>query len=523
MKRLLSLLLVLSLLLLLPVGAAAALEPTWEAVLCKGAELGEVRSIVPTESGLWVCAGDGLYFVDAEGQARRVFETQAARGVVPDTAGGFWAVLDTGVLRLDADGRQLAALTAESSKLPDNDVWAVALDSRSRVWFGTAAGLARYNPTSDSWTVFDASELAATAVSALCADGTGGMWIGHYPDGQPGSFTGGYSHITASGDVTVWRFDAESDTALNGALPGDFRVRSLAPDGAGGIYAIRAGAEPAHFERESYPGADGKPIPLAACVGGRLDHVGADGAAVRYTGRALSPVIDGGIGLESTPELRTALLGKDGRLWLGTSGSGLLVADSVSDSYRQYASANTSAFLHTGFDNINALALLADGAVCVGSEGGLRVLRAAPEPLSLGLSNHRVQVDGAAITPEAYNIGGNNYFKLRDLALCLSGTEKQFSVDWDDGQRAIVIQTGAPYVRRGGELVMSLPDSSLLDAAPSTHRLIIDGVAVTATAYTINGNNYFMLRDLGRLLNFYTGWDPELRLVSIITPLSYEA
>ena len=35
-----------------------------------------------------------------------------------------------------------------------------------------------------------------------------------------------------------------------------------------------------------------------------------------------------------------------------------------------------------------------------------------------------VLVNGEAVSFQAYNIGDNNYFKLRDIAFVLSGTEK---------------------------------------------------------------------------------------------------
>jgi|GEM_PF-2698516 len=52
----------------------------------------------------------------------------------------------------------------------------------------------------------------------------------------------------------------------------------------------------------------------------------------------------------------------------------------------------------------------------------------------------RVFVNGAEVKLEAYNIGGNNFFKLRDI-----GNEADFSVVWDgDGQR-ILINTSREY------------------------------------------------------------------------------
>ena len=40
----------------------------------------------------------------------------------------------------------------------------------------------------------------------------------------------------------------------------------------------------------------------------------------------------------------------------------------------------------------------------------------------------------------AYNIGGNNYFKLRDI-----GQAMNFGVDWDSTKRTIAIDTSKAY------------------------------------------------------------------------------
>jgi len=41
----------------------------------------------------------------------------------------------------------------------------------------------------------------------------------------------------------------------------------------------------------------------------------------------------------------------------------------------------------------------------------------------------------------AYNIGGNNYLKLRDIASLLN-----FSVEWDGANNTIIIDTSSDYV-----------------------------------------------------------------------------
>jgi Leucine-rich repeat (LRR) protein len=47
---------------------------------------------------------------------------------------------------------------------------------------------------------------------------------------------------------------------------------------------------------------------------------------------------------------------------------------------------------------------------------------------------------GKNIAFDAYNIGGNNYFKLRDI-----GAAFDFGVDWDGQRNTIVIDTGKGY------------------------------------------------------------------------------
>ena len=43
-------------------------------------------------------------------------------------------------------------------------------------------------------------------------------------------------------------------------------------------------------------------------------------------------------------------------------------------------------------------------------------------------------IDGTAVSFEAYNIGGNNFFKLRDL-----GDVLNFNVDYDEAARTMLI------------------------------------------------------------------------------------
>lgn len=55
----------------------------------------------------------------------------------------------------------------------------------------------------------------------------------------------------------------------------------------------------------------------------------------------------------------------------------------------------------------------------------------------------------------------------------------------------------------------------------SNHRFFVDGEEVTMTAYGINGNNYVMLRDIGKAVGFNVYWDSVNHCVQIESDKPY--
>jgi len=70
-----------------------------------------------------------------------------------------------------------------------------------------------------------------------------------------------------------------------------------------------------------------------------------------------------------------------------------------------------------------------DGGELAAPDGTLRFAKKTNSSLAL---------DGQSITPAAYNIGDNNYFRLRDLGAALG-----FGVDWDNATGTVVLTTAA--------------------------------------------------------------------------------
>lgn len=107
---------------------------------------------------------------------------------------------------------------------------------------------------------------------------------------------------------------------------------------------------------------------------------------------------------------------------------------------------------------------------------------------------------------EAYNINGNNYFKLRDLAMALNGSEYQFQVDYSYANNSVSLTCGKAYTPAGGELVPPSQQSNQTGSL-SANILYVDGKKVTLTAYLIKDNNYIKLRDLCAALDIPVYYD----------------
>lgn len=131
-----------------------------------------------------------------------------------------------------------------------------------------------------------------------------------------------------------------------------------------------------------------------------------------------------------------------------------------------------------------------------------------------------VLVNGEKVSFDAYNIDGNNYIKLRDLAMAISGTKKQFSVTWDAVKNAINLISASNYEAVGGELTKG--DGATKTGYVTTSKIYKDGAVVSLSGYNINNNNYFKLRDVAQAFNIGVEWDGITNTVVIDTLKDYK-
>jgi hypothetical protein len=134
----------------------------------------------------------------------------------------------------------------------------------------------------------------------------------------------------------------------------------------------------------------------------------------------------------------------------------------------------------------------------------------------VSVSAHSVIVDGNRADIRAFNIGGRNYFMLRDIAYALRDTHARFDVDWSEAQGAVTLTAGIAY--NEPPLVT---EASNATARQSTAVVYVNGGRVDFTVYNIGGRNYFMLRELGDALDFTVDWDSDAGAVLIDTGTAF--
>lgn len=133
------------------------------------------------------------------------------------------------------------------------------------------------------------------------------------------------------------------------------------------------------------------------------------------------------------------------------------------------------------------------------------------------ISSSSIYVNGGWANAQVYNIKGSNYFNLRDLAIALNGTSSQFSIIMSSKKGQIEIIKGQGYKSDEEVSYGFYQDSDI--AYPTAFTLLVDDKAITVTAYRINDNNYFNLRDLSEIIPFYVDWDAERNIIYITSKL----
>lgn len=130
-----------------------------------------------------------------------------------------------------------------------------------------------------------------------------------------------------------------------------------------------------------------------------------------------------------------------------------------------------------------------------------------------------IVVDGKRMQMSGFNISDNTYYKLRDIAYLLNGTNKQFDVVYDMEKSAIVMQPGKSYLREENEEGASdIKDMKLEEKQVD---LYLKDEYHQFMGYMIHGNTYIKIRDLVTLLEMEIEWSNETKEITLVTRTQY--
>ena len=145
-----------------------------------------------------------------------------------------------------------------------------------------------------------------------------------------------------------------------------------------------------------------------------------------------------------------------------------------------------------------------------------KMIEAEPKEVQAKPTSQKITVDGKPTSFRAYNIGGYNYFMLRDMAYIFNGTKAQFEVGWNQEKFAINLETNTKYSGKGEGFDMKTPHVAE-KGYKSRATIYKDGKESVMLAYTIKGNTYFKLRDLGDEMGFGVKWDDKNQTLVLLS------
>ena len=125
------------------------------------------------------------------------------------------------------------------------------------------------------------------------------------------------------------------------------------------------------------------------------------------------------------------------------------------------------------------------------------------------------ELDGEEVKIGGYLINANNYYKLRDLAALLNGTDKEFNVIFDNEKKQIALELGKGYEKLDTDLQEMKHDKT--KAKMVTNTILVDGKEVELKAALIDRNNYVKLRDLGPVVGFIVDYNRETKAIIVDT------
>ncbi|NIA52762.1 GAF domain-containing protein [Massilia sp. TW-1] len=266
---------------------------------------------------------------------------ESVLAILQDRDGFMWFGTQAGLNRFD--GYRIQVFRSDPNdpaSLADNYVRAAYEDGQGRLWFGTRGGLAHFDATTRTFIrqplqAGGARDTRTSAVTAIVGDGGRGLWVGT---------SDGIVHVDpATGELRKLRHDSRDPGSLR-----DDRVTALALDPRGGLW-VGSGVGLDHlpaggmrFEHVDIEAGNGKRNAVGALSMGPRDTlwIGTDAGLEAWRIGDGPPQrhhvgVDEGMG---DGRVRTLYHDQGSNLWVGTELDGLKWRDPASGRFVGYAS-----------------------------------------------------------------------------------------------------------------------------------------------------------------------------------------
>ncbi len=352
-------------------------------------------------------------------------------------------------------------------------------------------------------------------------------------------------HLTAQGNVVLDNLqigsDAEGVGFSSDKIGGDtFIAGTVLVDGVIQWNSRYANIQPVHADEPATLATTGKDIIMGGCSIGRTTRdftittgegggdivIGAEVSVDYGRGGLLADQSSGTLTLSTTGDI----IAGEGDVIIGTNTYRKVNIYTVGDIQGANVTIKptnngTPTAATAAIGNITAsgnVEIELAGAQEIGTISAANVVKnigvpAEVKPVAAAPIATPVTVDGKTVEFDAYTIDQTNYFKIRDIASALSGTDSQFEVYWQDNvaNTIITLTSGKAYTAVGGE--MAAKGTEVKEGKANSWTIYLDSKVVTIASYEIGGQSYFKLRDLSTALGFGAEWNAETATVEITT------
>ena len=204
------------------------------------------KLFVDSKERLWIGTRQGLLLQSGDGRLEYIVNDDYIYEIIEDSKSNLWiATRSAGMYKYTPDGR-LVKFThnpGDANTIPHNQIRSFAEDNYGNLWIGTFRGLCKYNPATETYTVYSKDYLSGSlnhsSVFSTYKDTQGTIWVGTY--------YGGVHYFNPETDrFSFYSADVGRDDCLS-----HFYVGKIVEDAERNLWICTEGGGLNHFDRKT--------------------------------------------------------------------------------------------------------------------------------------------------------------------------------------------------------------------------------------------------------------------------------